>query len=78
VYEKRPTDTALLIPAIESQEEQLGRVPQPVVGDAASTPQAMKNGRAGLVWFYFQAQPANETKTFGIAVPAFSRRSSTR
>jgi IS5 family transposase len=35
VYEKRPSDSALLIPAIESHEEQLGRVPHLVAGDAA-------------------------------------------
>lgn len=35
VYQKRPSDSALLIPAIESHEEQLGRVPRLVVGDAA-------------------------------------------
>jgi IS5 family transposase len=35
VYEKRPSDSALLIPAIESHEEQLGRVPRLVAGDAA-------------------------------------------
>ena len=35
VYEKRPYDSALLIPAIESHEEQLGRVPHLVAGDAA-------------------------------------------
>ena len=34
VYEKRPSDSALLIPAIESHEEQLGRVPNLVAGDA--------------------------------------------
>jgi IS5 family transposase len=34
VYEKRPSDSALLIPAIESHEEQLGRVPRLVAGDA--------------------------------------------
>jgi IS5 family transposase len=35
VYEKRPSDSALLIPAIEDHEEQLGRVPRLVAGDAA-------------------------------------------
>jgi IS5 family transposase len=35
VYEKRPYDSALLIPAIEAHEEQLGRTPQLVAGDAA-------------------------------------------
>ena len=35
MYEKRPYDSALLIPAIESHEEQLGRVPRLVAGDAA-------------------------------------------
>jgi IS5 family transposase len=35
VYEKRPSDSALLIPAIEAHEEQLGRVPHLVAGDAA-------------------------------------------
>jgi IS5 family transposase len=35
VYEKRPSDSALLIPAIESHEELLGRVPRLVAGDAA-------------------------------------------
>ncbi len=35
VYEKRPSDSALLIPAIESHEAQLGRVPHLVAGDAA-------------------------------------------
>lgn len=35
VYEKRPSDSALLIPAIEEHEEQLGRVPRLVAGDAA-------------------------------------------
>jgi len=34
VYEKRPSDSSLLIPAIESHEEQLGRVPRLVAGDA--------------------------------------------
>jgi hypothetical protein len=29
-YEKRPSDEALLIPAIESHEEQRGRIPHPV------------------------------------------------
>lgn len=35
MYEKRPSDSALLIPAIESHEAQLGRVPRLVAGDAA-------------------------------------------
>jgi IS5 family transposase len=35
VYERRPYDSALLIPAIEEHEEQLGRVPRLVAGDAA-------------------------------------------
>jgi len=35
VYEKRPYDAALLIPAIESHQEQLGRVPRLVAADAA-------------------------------------------
>ena len=35
VYEKRPSDSALLIPAIEEHEEQLGCVPRLVAGDAA-------------------------------------------
>jgi IS5 family transposase len=35
VYRKRPSDSALLIPAIESHQEQLGRVPRLVAGDAA-------------------------------------------
>jgi transposase, IS5 family len=35
VYEKRPCDSALLIPAIESHQEQLGCVPRLVAGDAA-------------------------------------------
>jgi len=34
VYEKRPSDSALLVPAIESHKEQLGRVPNLVAGDA--------------------------------------------
>lgn len=34
VYEKRPSDSALLIPAIEAHEEQLGCVPRLVAGDA--------------------------------------------
>lgn len=35
VYEKRPYDSALLIPAIETHQEQLGRVPGLVAADAA-------------------------------------------
>src|SRR6202790_4650610 len=35
VYEQRPYDSALLIPAIEAHEEQLGRAPRPAAGDAA-------------------------------------------
>ncbi len=35
VYAKRPCDSVLLIPAIESHEEQLGRTPRLVAGDAA-------------------------------------------
>jgi IS5 family transposase len=35
VYEKRPYDAALLIPAIESHQEHLGRIPQLVAADAA-------------------------------------------
>jgi IS5 family transposase len=35
VYEKRPSDSELLIPAIEAHEEQLGRTPRVVAGDAA-------------------------------------------
>ena len=35
VYAKRPVDSALLIPGIESHEEQLGCVPRLVAGDAA-------------------------------------------
>jgi IS5 family transposase len=35
VYEKRPYDVALLIPAIESHQEQLGRVPHLAAADAA-------------------------------------------
>jgi IS5 family transposase len=36
VYEQRPSDSELLIPGIESHEEQLGRTPRVVAGDAAS------------------------------------------
>jgi len=35
VYDKRPSDSELLIPAIESHEEQLGCTPRIVAGDAA-------------------------------------------
>jgi IS5 family transposase len=35
VYEKRPYDSALLIPAIQAHEEQLGCTPRLVAGDAA-------------------------------------------
>lgn len=35
VYEERPYDSALLIPAIESHQEQLGCTPRLVAGDAA-------------------------------------------
>ena len=35
VYEKRPSDSELLIPGIESHEEHLGRTPRVVAGDAA-------------------------------------------
>jgi IS5 family transposase len=35
VYEKRPHDSALLIPAIQAHEEQLGCTPRLVAGDAA-------------------------------------------
>jgi IS5 family transposase len=35
VYEKRPSDSDLLIPAIESHQEQLGCTPRIVAGDAA-------------------------------------------
>ena len=35
VYDKRPCDSALLIPAIESHEEHLGCTPRLVAGDAA-------------------------------------------
>jgi IS5 family transposase len=34
VYEKRPSDSALLVPAIEVHHERLGRVPHLVAGDA--------------------------------------------
>lgn len=35
VFEKRPSDSTLLVPAIEFHEEQLGRVPNLVAADAA-------------------------------------------
>lgn len=35
VYEKRPKDADLLVPAVRKHEEQFGRVPQLVAGDAA-------------------------------------------
>jgi len=35
VYEKRPSDSELVITAIESHEQRLGRVPRLVAGDAA-------------------------------------------
>ena len=35
VYPQRPSDSDLVIPAIESHEQQLGRVPRLVAGDAA-------------------------------------------
>lgn len=35
VFEKRPSDCDLLIPAVEKHQEQFGRVPQLVAGDAA-------------------------------------------
>jgi IS5 family transposase len=35
VYEKRPSDSTLLVPAIETHQEQLGRVPNLVAADAA-------------------------------------------
>jgi len=35
VFEKRPSDSTLLVPAIESHEEQLGRVPNLAAADAA-------------------------------------------
>ena len=34
VYERRPSDSVLLIPALESHHQQLGRVPHLVAGDA--------------------------------------------
>ena len=35
VYEERPSDSALLIPALEAHEQQLGRAPRLVTADAA-------------------------------------------
>lgn len=35
VYEERPGDSALLIPALEAHERQLGRTPRLVTADAA-------------------------------------------
>ncbi len=35
VYEKRPSDSELVIPALEAHEEKLGRVPRVIAGDAA-------------------------------------------
>ena len=34
VFEKRPNDADLLVPAVQKHEEQFGRVPQLVAGDA--------------------------------------------
>jgi hypothetical protein len=48
VYEKRPYDSALLIPAIESHEEQLGCVPRLVAGDAALCADRATGGRQDL------------------------------
>lgn len=44
VYEKRPSDSALLVPAIETHQEQLGRVPNLIAADAAFYSAA--NGKA--------------------------------
>jgi IS5 family transposase len=35
VFEKRPSDSDLLVPAVEKHQEQFGRVPRLVAGDAA-------------------------------------------
>lgn len=35
VYETRPSDSELVIPALESHERKLGRIPQVIAGDAA-------------------------------------------
>ncbi len=42
VYEKRPSDSELVIPALDAHEKKLGCVPRLVAGDAHSTQRRMK------------------------------------
>jgi IS5 family transposase len=42
VYEQRPSDKDLLVPAVEIHQQRLGRVPVMVAGDAVSTPPRVK------------------------------------
>jgi IS5 family transposase len=48
VFEKRPADQTLLLPAIAAQRRRLGRVPQSIVGDAGFYSQA--NEQAAHAW----------------------------
>ena len=45
VYDQRPADSALLIPAIEQHQQRLGVVPRVVAGDAGFSPLPMKKLR---------------------------------
>ena len=46
VYEQRPSDSDLLIPAIEAHEQKLGRVPHLVAGGAGFYSAKQRKGSA--------------------------------
>jgi IS5 family transposase len=65
VYEKRPADSDLLVPAIEKHPEQLGRVPRVVAGDGG----------------FYSAKNEAAAQQMGVpqvAVPNFSTKSAER
>src|SRR5450759_4920219 len=47
VYAERPSDSVLVLPAIETHEQRLGRVPRLVAGDAAFYFRAGQKWRTG-------------------------------
>jgi transposase, IS5 family len=59
VYSQRPSDSDLLIPAIEAHQRQLGRVPRLVAADAA----------------FYSAKNESEAQALGVAHVAIPNRS---
>jgi len=62
VFEERPADQTLLLPAIAAQQRRLGRVPQSIAGDAGFYSQANEQG-ARLLGVKYVSIPNRSTRS---------------